>query len=210
MASPRAERTALGFSPHIGWAAVVAVAGRPRAGPRVVAKARMDLATTFETGAVYHAAQGRSLGEAEALVRSSEETFLALACDQIAALAAALGAQGLAPAAAVVLAGSGRPLPPLEQLLRSHALVHAAEGALYRRVLERACDACGIPAEPTPATDLAARVAAAAQVGEAEVRATLARLGKATGRPWGRDQKDAALAGWLALARTRRRAPSAR
>ena len=195
-------RAALGFSPHVGWAAVVAISG-PRDAPRVVAKHRIDLATTFETGAVYHAAQALPIAEADALVRASEQRFAAAARDGIAALAAELRGRGLDPVASAVLAGSARPLPPLASILRSHALVHAAEGALYRSVLAGASEACAIPAALVPARELAPRVAAASGFPEARLSSALAEMGKASGRPWARDQKDAALAAWLALCQPR-------
>jgi len=44
----------------------------------------------------------------------------------------------------VLVGGAGRPLPPLESILRSHPLVHAAEIELYRRVLLRASGAAWI------------------------------------------------------------------
>ncbi len=200
--APAAVRAALGFSPHTGWAAVVAVSGS-RDGPAVLAKRRVVMATTFETGAVYHAAQALSVAEAEALVRSSEERFAAAARESIAALKDELRARGVEPVASAVLATSARPLPPLASILRSHALVHAAEGELYRRVLAAASASCAIPASLVPAKELANGLAAASGVPERRLAFALAEMGKASGRPWARDQKDAALAAWLALCRTR-------
>lgn len=198
MAPSGAQRAALGFSPHIGWAAVVAIAGPPDA-PRVVGKRRVEMATTFDTGAVYHVGQGLPLARAEALVRSSERKFEAAARVSIAAFAAELRDLGLEPIASAVLAGGAKPLPPLEAILRSHALVHAAEGELYRRVLARASEACAIPAALVPAKDLPARVAGATGLPERRVVSSLGEMGKASGTPWARDQKEAALAAWLAL-----------
>jgi hypothetical protein len=199
MAFPGAPSAALGFSPHIGWAAVVAISGA-RAAPAVVAKLRVDMATTFESGAVYHAGQKLTVERAEALVRSSERAFEAAARARIAVLVAELRERGLEPAASAILSGVRRPLPPLATILRSHALVHAAEGELYRTVLARASDACGVPATFVAASGLAARVARASRLPEARILSRLGELGKASGRPWTRDQKGATLAAWLALA----------
>ena len=178
---------------------MVAVSG-PHDAPGVVAKGRVEMATTFESGAVYHAGQALPLARAEALVRSSEQTFAAAARASIAALAAELRGRGLEPVASAVPRGGAKPLPPLEAILESHALVHAAEGELYRGVLARASEACGIPAAFVPAKDLPARVARAAGIPEKQVVSILAAIGKASGRPWTQDQKMAALAAWLALA----------
>ncbi|HEU4385899.1 MAG TPA: hypothetical protein VFR85_20610 [Anaeromyxobacteraceae bacterium] len=199
MAPPAAGRATLGIRPHTGWAAVVALSGT-EAAPRVVAKHRVEMAATFEVGAVYHVAQDLPLARAEALIRWSEQAFIAAARASLAALAAGLRDLGLEPVSSAILAGGGRPLPPLEAILRSHPLVHAAEGELYRRALARACDECAIPARFVPASDLAAQVARAAGVPEKRVVSVLGEIGKASGKPWTRDQKEAALAAWLALA----------
>lgn len=196
-----AGRAALGFSPHTGWAAVVAISG-PRDSPGVAAKRRIEMAATFEEGAVYHAGQALPLAQAEVFIRSSERTFADAARAGIAALATELRDRGLEPIASAVLAGGARPLPPLEAILRSHALVHAAEGALYRSALARGSEESGLPVAFVPAVDLPARVARAAGIAEKKVVALLAEIGKASGKPWARDQKEAALAAWLALAQS--------
>ena len=199
MAPPGARRAALGLSPHTGWAAVVAISGT-QAAPRVVAKHRVEMATSFEVGAVYHVAQDLPLARAEALIRSSEQAFTAAARASLAAFAAGLRDLGLEPTASAILAGGAKPLPPLEAILKSHPLVHAAEGELYRRALARACEECAIPATFVPAKGLPARVAGAAGMPEKRVMSVLGAIGKASGKPWARDQKEAALAAWLALA----------
>jgi hypothetical protein len=190
---------AIGLKSHIGWAAVVALAG-PVASAEVVAKRRIDMATTFDEGAVYHKSQELSLARAEALIRSSEERFERAAREALADLAAELRAAGCEPVGSGLVSGNGKPLPPLASILRSHALVHAAEGELYRRVLSRASEACCIPALSIRAREIEARAAGALEIAPAQLPARLAALGKASGRPWARDQKESALAAWIALA----------
>jgi hypothetical protein len=188
----------LGMKAHTGWAAAVAVA-RADGELEVVAKRRIDMATTFDEGAVYHVSQGLPLPRAEALIRAAQERFEALAREAIGALAAELRGAGLELVASAIVAQAARPLPPLERILRSHALVHAAEGALYRGVVARASEACSIPAELLPADELAARTARALGITPAQLTARLAALGKASGRPWAQDQKESALAACVAL-----------
>jgi hypothetical protein len=188
----------LGFKSHIGWSFVVAVAGSP-AGLEVVAKRRIDLATTFDEGAVYHVSQGLPVGEAEGLIRSRREAFERAAAAGVASILAELRAAGIVPVASAVVSGGARPLPPLEKILRSHALVHAAEGELYRSILARASESCGLPAVLVLAGELAPRAARALRLPEGRVASKLAALGKQSGRPWGQDQKEAALAALVAL-----------
>ena len=190
---------ALGIKSHIGWAAVVAVAG-PVGSAEVVAKRRIDMATTFDEGAVYHKGQELSVARAEALIRSSEERFERTARETLVDLAAELRAAGCEPVASGLVSGDGKPLPPLASILRSHVLVHAAEADLYRRVLLRASENLRIPVHKIPAREIEARAAGALGIDPARLPARLAALGKASGRPWARDQKESALAAWIALA----------
>ncbi len=189
---------ALGMKSHIGWTAVVALAG-PAASAEVVAKRRIDMATTFDEGAVYHKGQELPFDRAEALIRSSEEKFERTAREALSTLVAELQAAGCEVVASGLVSGDGKALPPLASILRSHALVHAAEGELYRRVLIRACEACGIRALAIPAKEIELRAAGALGIAPARLAARLAELGKRSGRPWARDQKESALAGWIAL-----------
>ncbi len=132
-------RAALGFSVHIGKAAVVAVGGAAGA-PEILGKAALQVATTFEEGAVFHMGQELPLDEARALIRDSEVRFTERARDQLAAFVAQLGARVVA---AGMVAAPPKALPPIESILKAHPLVHAAEGELYRRVFSEAAASSG-------------------------------------------------------------------
>jgi hypothetical protein len=86
------------------------------------------------------------------------------------------------------------PLPgwSTDEILAVHFRMHKAEGVLFRDVLVHAAGECGIAPVPIPENVLA----------EHADRSTIAALGKSAGPPWGKDQKDAALAAAIAL-RTR-------
>ena len=86
---------ALGMKSHIGWAAVVALAG-PASSAEVVAKRRIDMATTFDEGAVYHKSQELPLDRAEALIRTSTPSY-----------AHATGTCRMGPSPATSVANSG-------------------------------------------------------------------------------------------------------
>jgi len=178
---------------------VVALAGPP-ASAQVIAKRRIAMATTFDEGAVYHKGQELSVERAEALIRSSEEKFERTARDALIDFVAELRTAGCEPVASGLVAGSGKALPSLASILKSHALVHTAEGELYRRVLVRASEACRIPVLPVPEKELEARAASALGIRPAELPVRLAALGKASGKPWTKDQKESALAAFVALA----------
>jgi hypothetical protein len=186
------RRTALGFKAHTGWAAVVALAG-PRAAPVVVAKRRIDMAASFDEAAVYHAGRALPPADAEALLRAFEPKAERAAREALRALVEELGASGHDVAAGAVVAGNAKPLPSLGAILSSHALVHTAEGELFRRTLGRALDALQVPAAFIPAKELSRRAAAALAIPEPALGPWLAAIGKASGTPWGQDQKESAL-----------------
>jgi hypothetical protein len=192
MAKPRA---ALGFKVHTGWAAVVAV-GAPA--PDVLAKARLQVASTFEEGAVFHAGQELPIDKARALVRDSEARFRRQARADLATFVAGLDAEVVTGG---VVWGNPKPLPPFETILASHPLVHAAEADLYRRIFADATESViGLAPIRVPAKDLTARSGAALHLTAEEVARRLTAMGKASGKPWTIDQKEAALVAWLALA----------
>jgi hypothetical protein len=111
----------------------------------------------------------------------------------------------------VVVVGSGRRVPDrVEDIVRSHALIHAAEGAFFTGVVVTAAEELGIPSSVVSAKDLDRLAMSAFDLGGAAARARLAAIGKQVGPPWTADEKNAALAAWTALARrapTRRGAP---
>lgn len=99
-----------------------------------------------------------------------------------------------------MVAPAGKPLPPIETILKRHPLVHAAEGELYRRVFSEAGAALGFRPTRLPANALARSAATAAGLTPAKLTAQLAAMGKASEKPWAADQKQATLVAWLALA----------
>jgi len=184
----------LGLKVRTGKAALVALRG-PASAPEVVAKEVVQIAFTFEEGAVFHAAQEMPIAKARAHVERAEARFAELARKQLAAFVGKLGED---VGAAALAAPAPKPLPAFEAIVKAHPLVHAAEIELYRRVFTSACEALGTPAKRVEATD--ERVASALGWAPARVRERLAVMGKAAGRPWAAEQKEAALAAWIAFA----------
>jgi hypothetical protein len=183
--------TAVGFKAHNGWAsAVVLEAGRDAA-LEIVAKERVQMRDTFETAAVYHVGHERQLSTADAqrLIDEALHASVERASSIIRPLASSC-----AIVRAAILIGSGKPLPPLEVVLRSHPLVHTAEGELYRDAIARACEAAGIAVVRIPAKSLSADKALISR---------LDAVGKASGKPWTKEQRECALAAWMALASRR-------
>jgi hypothetical protein len=182
---------ALGFRAHSGWTSAVAVAGSP-AKPAVLVRTRIELASPSVAGSKqpYHAAEPLEFADAEALIHACRDSSQSLADTGLHALIAQVGAQGHHVVAAGIVFAAGRALPDLVAILKSHALIHTAEGEFFRDVLLRACEKCSLPV-----TRIKEREAA-----EAKVWARIDGLGKSLGPPWTQDQKLASLAAWMALA----------
>jgi hypothetical protein len=187
-----AGQARLGFSVHTGWAALVAVDDQER----VVARRRLDMIDDGDPERprfVFHAARKLTLGEAECLVREAEARAQQNAFETLRLFAAehAVGA-------AAILVGD-RPLSAtFEKILASHSLIHSAEGALYRRAIKLACEALEVRVVEIRARDLASAAAERLSVTPAKLARRLEDVGRAAGRPWAKDQKDAYLAALIA------------
>lgn len=192
------QGAALGFRAHSGWAALVAVAG-PAAEPAAVLRRRVELSGLLPRQP-FHAAEGLRFAEADDLVRRAAEEASVLAEHAVRDALGELPASGDARVAVGLLLAAGRPLPGLPQILASHALIHAAEGELFRDVLRRAAHACGLAVVEVRERELEGRAERSLRRPRPSIRARLARWGKALGPPWTQDEKQAALAAWLALA----------
>jgi len=195
---------AVGFRPHTGWSVAVVLAGSPSS-PRLVDRRRVELAEAGDRSSVFvfHSAAQGDPRAAAARVRAATEEAEAHAIRALAQLKADVAIAGHQLVAGAVIVGSVRTLPPLAELLKSHALIHSAEGELYRRVLASAGDAQGLFLLTLPARELEERAGQKLGLRPALLARQLSELGKTIGPPWGRDQKDAALAAWLALAGSR-------
>ena len=192
---------ALGFRAHSGWAAVVAIAGPP-CSPRVVDRRRIELADPAIPASKqpYHAAEGLDLKAAEEVVRRSTEDARRLARQGLRGVIDDLRAGGHDVIGCGIVLASGRPATTLAATLASHALIHAAEGELFRDVLVRAGEHHELPVTRVRERELFPRGAAELSIPAGELERRVAELGHAIGPPWTQDQKYAALVAWLALA----------
>src|SRR5208283_6031604 len=138
-------RVALGFRTHSGWTAMIALRD-PVAAPAVVQRRRLELADLRISGSKqpYHAAEKMKLNEAEEFIRERLESSLAMARNAVDQALTELSKKSYVVHWACVIAGSGRPSPSLAATLKSHALIHTAEGDFYREVIRRACDSAGL------------------------------------------------------------------
>jgi hypothetical protein len=195
-------RAAVGWRAHSGWASTIAVGGPARA-PVVLVRRRIELADPAIAGSVqpFHVARGLEPVAAARFVDRCRDATLRLARQGLAETAGELVRQGYRLAACGLLESSARPLPALEAVLASHALVHTAEGKLFRDALAEAAAGEGLPVVRVKERELLGRYAVDLRLAEDGLRRHLAELGRGLGPPWRQDEKLATLVAWLALAR---------
>jgi hypothetical protein len=196
------KRAAIGVRAHSGWGALVAVTNN--AGTvEVIDRRRVIIIAPGTPGAKqpYHFAENLELAEAEAFIDKCSAASERLALSAIRELVGELRDRHYRLVGSAVLLASGRPLPPLSKILASHALIHAAEGEFFRRMFWKAFENLDLTVTGVRERDL--EECAHSTFGRAATRMQqqISTLGRVLGPPWTQDQKAAALAALLLLAK---------
>ncbi|MCU1239719.1 MAG: hypothetical protein JWO71_445 [Candidatus Acidoferrum typicum] len=197
------QSAAVGFRVHSGWAAAVVLCG-PVDAPVVVDRRKIQLVKifTYAYRQPYHTAEKMPRPDAIKFIRGVQSDAKRLALSSLRSLQADLAEGDFKIVRSALLLASARALPELEKILASHALIHTADGELFRDSLRAACDVCHLPVEGIREKELfAAASTTALRVQPAALKRRIAALGKTLGPPWSQDEKFAALAAWLTLAR---------
>ena len=190
----------LGFRVHSGWASLIAVAG-PLDSSTVIERCRIELADKAIRGSVqpYHAAEPLELKEAEEFIERCRDASNRLARSALKAAIDRLRTKGYRSTACGLLQSSARPLPAIASILASHALIHTAEGELFRDAVVDASAHQGLPVVKVKERDLFDRCATELRVTADDLHRRLAELGRNLGPPWRQDEKFATVVAWLAL-----------
>ncbi len=188
----------LGFRPHTYWTAVVALAGDAEA-PRVIERRRIVFAVGEER-MVYHRAAEADLAEAPSIIARVGVATQANAALEIANLISDLRRDGIAVRRAVSAAATAKLPASLQDILRVHSRMHAAEGDFYREVVAAACRATSLEVCREVERELPALVCDLLRIGPPALKARLADMGATLGPPWSEDYRLATLAAWLHLA----------
>jgi hypothetical protein len=194
------KQAAVGFRVHSGWAAVVAV-WLDKGSPVVLARQRVHLVETFtyEFRQPYHTAERMPLGQAREFIARMQAEARRLAYRAIRELESRTQEQGVKVTRCGLLLASGRPLPELEKILASHALIHTADGELFREAILHASARCGLRATCLRERELLEQAGQAFHRKPAALLRQITELGRALGSPWTQDEKFATLAAWLAF-----------
>jgi hypothetical protein len=195
-----ARQAAVGFRVHSGWAAAAAIAG-PLEAPEVVWRGRAELTDAGIPSAVqpYHAAAGLAPADAERYIASSTQRAAMSAATALRIIAEQVQKPGCKLSACGLLFASGRPLPALEKILASHAMIHTAEGELFREAVRVAARHYGLRIIAVKESELFPQAAAALLLPQKRIAQHVSNMGRALGPPWRQDERLAAAVAWLAL-----------
>lgn len=191
----------IGCRAHSGWAVLVILAG-PVSSPTILDRRRIVIADPAIPGSKqpYHTAEQLPFKQAERLVTRCTERSQALARQELRAAVDHARNSGHAVAGCGIVLASGRPLPDLAATLASHALIHTAEGEMFRNVIADASRELNVPVTGVKERELLAQASAVLGKSDKELQSYLQKLGRELGPPWTQDEKCATLAAWLALA----------
>jgi hypothetical protein len=194
------KKAAVGFRVHSGWSAIVAVS-LEKGVPIVLRRQRAQLVETFSYTfrQPYHTGEKMGLPDADEFISGVRTEAQGLAYQALQACKVDLQEQGYRLERGGLLLASGRPLPELQKVLQSHALIHTADGELFREALRSASVRCGLRVTCTKERELLQRCAEAFSLRPSVVLDRATELGRGLGAPWSQDEKYATLAAWLAL-----------
>ncbi len=192
----------IGLRAKTARAIAVVLGGRLDA-PQVLKRMELKLADPAfpETSQPYHEVLDLPWEKAQAAVRKIASRIEKLASKEIARLVREAQAEG-AIVCGVGIVGAGD--RNLEKIGSTHIRAHAAEGVLFRQVLEVGAAANALPNRRFDERTLDDTAVSELKLPIAKIKAHVAEMGRAAGSPWRADEKAAATAAWLALAAHRR------
>lgn len=192
---------ALGFRVKSGWATAVLIAG-PVSSPSLLDRRVVLLSDPAvpESKQPYHAALDVPEKDGRKIVETLRRIVERAAKRAVTDLLKDSSGAGRAVRAAALVVGSQ--VDPAT-LHNEHIRAHALEGQLFRTVLEDALRSYGIPCSVL--VEKTAYGTAAAELGhpESEAKRVVAALGDAHDGPWRAEEKLAAVAAWMMLAKRR-------
>jgi hypothetical protein len=191
-------KVAFGMKAHSGWAALVVVGTRD-GDFTVVDRRRIELVEDEWAKQPYHAAEDMERGAARALVERGIEAAQRIAVREMRAAVGREQERKNTVTACAVLVANPMPDWSIEEILAVHFRMHKAEGVLFRDVLVRATKASGLRLVAIPEKLLTKHAESALGSPMSRLAKRVMTLGKSVGPPWGKDQKDAALAAMIAL-----------
>ena len=194
------QRAALGFKLHTGWGVLVAVAGDPDK-IQVLLRRRVELLPPKSPipRFVYHVASEMPLAQATELVKRGTKASLEAASLAVKDTVEELTSCGIRIDVCGILSGSTVVPNDLAAILRSHPMIHSAEGVLFQNAIVSACEGHGLTVTLSREREVWVRAAGAWDITERGLRKTVDGLRKSLGPPWSADHKSATAIALLAL-----------
>ena len=187
---------AIGLRAKTGRAIAVLLAA-PVTGPRVLRRLELKLhdASLPDTAQPYHTVMHLPWAEAEIAVQPLINAIETVAAKSLKDFISQL--EDVLVCGIGVVGSLDR---NLEKLGNYHIRAHAAEGILFRRVLETAAKTNHLPCKTIAEKEVFEAAARALRQPVAEVRRLIGEARRADLQPWRADEKAAMAAAWLALA----------
>ena len=194
-------KTAFGLKAHSGWAALVVI-GLLNDEYLIVDRRRIELVEQLWQKAPYHAAEDMDPPRARRLVERGIAAARRGAVREMRAAIEREHARSNKVVACAALIVDPMPAWSVQEILAVHFRMHKAEGVLFRGVLVEAAKACKLKLVAIHEKQLNTEAGGMLRWPLGSFEEHLTKFGKSVGPPWGRDQKDAALAAMIALRRT--------
>jgi hypothetical protein len=191
-------KVAFGLKAHSGWAALI-VLGIDQGEMEVVDRRRIELVNEEWEKQPYHAAEELEAGEARKVVERGVKSAYKNAKKEISAAIKRAESIGHQVVGCAVLMGAPMPDWSVEQILAVHFRMHKAEGVLFREALAQAANESNLKLFKVPEKELSDHASKTLGNSSGNLQKKLTALGKSVGAPWGRDQKDSAIAAMIAL-----------
>jgi hypothetical protein len=196
------KRASLGVRMHSGWGVLVAISGEADS-IEMIDRRRIVITDPSIPGAKqpYHHAASLGLQKAESYLANCTAVSERLALAAVGDVVRELEVRQYRIVGAAILLASGRPLPPLSNILASHPLIHTAEGEFFRDGVRKACEQLEISVTTIRERDLDEQAKTVFGSAANRVRTRISSLGSSIGPPWTKDHKSGALAASIVLAR---------
>jgi hypothetical protein len=192
------NRTALGVRVKSGWAATVLLGGSGDV-PILLDSCRLELSDPGTPASLqpYHAGTGTAQTDQRVIARLVALVERCAKRNLAALLTRYRGINQLPTMAAVVGTSATDPA----KITNPHIRIHALEGQLFRRVAREALTECGVRCTSMLEQELASEAQRCLGRPSGVLQQELKALGGGAQGPWRSEQKAAALAAWILLAR---------
>jgi hypothetical protein len=197
MGNGKFTNASLGLRAKTARAIAVILTG-PVNSPHVIMRAELGLTdpNVPATSQPYHEVLDLPWDQAKESVREIAALVEAAATGSLAGLLFQARERGLEICCAGIVGAGER---NLEKIGSSHIRAHAAEGVLFRRVLEVAAERNKLVSRTLPERDMERLAGLELGRPATQLNKEIAEMGRSVGRPWRADEKAAATAAWMAL-----------